>query len=121
MPNDRAVDYDEDSRRTNQLEAVRRTALHALNLANSIVGDFEKKLAIRSTWTPIDKKYQETLSYLHHHEYHRSLDRVQHLIMQRLLELLKANMSGTSTYIQQLWHSAFTNCFPAGYKARTAI
>ncbi|KAH9849711.1 hypothetical protein C2E23DRAFT_736739 [Lenzites betulinus] len=100
---DKAVDYHEDSRRTNQLEAVRRTALHALNLANSVVGDFEKKLAIRTTWTPVDKKYQETLSYLRHREYHRALDRVQHLVMQRLLELSKANMSGTS------------------YKARTAI
>ncbi|KAI0641354.1 hypothetical protein C8Q79DRAFT_919742, partial [Trametes meyenii] len=93
---DRAINYNEDTRHTIAIEAERRAALEGLTLAMGIVGDLEKKLAIDTPWTPANPKYQEALAYLRRREFHRALDRVQQLVMQRLLELSKANMSGTS-------------------------
>ncbi|OSD06272.1 hypothetical protein PYCCODRAFT_1344244, partial [Trametes coccinea BRFM310] len=54
-------------------------------------------------WTPADARYQEVLSRIRHRDFHRALDKVQQLVVQRLLELSKANMSGM------------------GYKMRTSI
>ncbi|EIW62713.1 uncharacterized protein TRAVEDRAFT_112714, partial [Trametes versicolor FP-101664 SS1] len=54
-------------------------------------------------WTPQHPKYQETMRYMRHQEFHNALDRVQQLVAQRLLELTKANMTGM------------------GYKMRTSI
>ena len=59
------------------------------------VSDLEAKLGLTVSWTPRDSKYQETLRYLRKRELHRALDRLQGLVVQRLFELSKANMSGT--------------------------
>ncbi|KAI0671594.1 hypothetical protein C8Q78DRAFT_1019556 [Trametes maxima] len=95
-PCDKEINYAQDARRTIAIEADRRAALEGLTLAMNVVGDLEKKLAVETPWTPADPKYQDTLAYVRHREFHRALDKVQQLVMQRLLELSKANMSGTS-------------------------
>ncbi|KAL6308620.1 hypothetical protein BKA93DRAFT_815267 [Sparassis latifolia] len=102
-PADRAINYAQDARYTLRLETARRTAMHELTVAIAAVGDLEMKLGIDEPWTAEHPKYQETLSYVRHRQFHRALDKVQQLVVQRLLELSKANMAGM------------------GYKLRTSI
>ncbi|KAI0323535.1 hypothetical protein GY45DRAFT_1341373, partial [Cubamyces sp. BRFM 1775] len=87
-------DYNSDARRTRRVEASRCAAFDELTLAIQEVGDLETKLEIDQPWTPSDPRYQEALSRIQYQDFRRALDRVQQLVMQRLLELLKANMSG---------------------------
>ena len=91
-------DYNSDARRTRRIEATRRAAFDELTLAIQAVGDLEIKLEVDQPWTVSHPKYQEALSRIRHREFHRALDKVQQLVMQRLLELSKANMSGMGTY-----------------------
>ncbi|KAI0640945.1 hypothetical protein C8Q79DRAFT_1014781 [Trametes meyenii] len=117
-PCDKEINYAQDARRTIAIEADRRAALEGLTLAMNVVGDLERKLAIETPWTPVDPKYQETLAYVRHREFHRALDRVQQLVMQRLLELSKANMSGTSYKTRtSIWKALKTR----GKAIRTAL
>ncbi|KAI0323448.1 hypothetical protein GY45DRAFT_1349791 [Cubamyces sp. BRFM 1775] len=106
VTNAQEPDYNSDARRTRRIEAARRSAFDELTLAIQAVGDLEVRLEVDNPWTPTHPKYQETLSRIQHREFHRALDRVQQLVMQRLLELSKANMSGMVT---------------TGYKMRTSI
>ncbi|KAI0083021.1 hypothetical protein BDY19DRAFT_873857, partial [Irpex rosettiformis] len=47
-------------------------------------------------WTSQYPQYQETLRYIQAQRFHRALDKVQRLVVQRLLEMTKANASGMS-------------------------
>ncbi|OSD08236.1 hypothetical protein PYCCODRAFT_1441222 [Trametes coccinea BRFM310] len=110
VSNNDDLDYGADARRTRRIEAARRSAFDELALAIQAVGDLEAKLEIDQPWTPAHPRYQETLSRIRHREFHCTLDKVQQLVMQRLFELSKANMSGMAH------HGA-----SAGYKMRTSI
>ena len=94
-PSSVSVNYTEIAQETARLEADRRNALNNLTVAMREVSDLEAKLGLTVSWTPRDSKYQETLRYLRKREFHRALDRLQGLVVQRLFELSKANMSGT--------------------------
>ena len=90
-----SVNYTRIAQETARLEADRRNALNNLTVAMHEVSDLEAKLGLTLSWTPRDSKYQETLRYLRKRDFHRAPDRLQGLVVQRLFELSKANMSGT--------------------------
>jgi len=58
------------------------------------VEDLEGKLNIGQSWTEDDPAYQEAERYLRHRDFHRALDKVQQLVVQRLFEMSKANIAG---------------------------
>ncbi|KAK7676309.1 hypothetical protein QCA50_020726 [Cerrena zonata] len=73
------------------------------------VNDLEAKLGLTVLWTIEHPKYQETLRYLRKREFHRALDRVQALIVQRLFEMSKAGMSGTGYKLRRsIWKALKT-------------
>ncbi len=72
--------------------------MHDMALANRAVADLEIKLDIGEPWTPSHEKYIETLAYFRKRQFHRALDKVQQLVIQRLFELSKANISGMGEY-----------------------
>lgn len=84
-------------RLTRRLERARRAAQEAAYAAIEAVNDLEAKLDIEERWTPQHPKYQDTLSFMRNRDYHRALEQVQRLVVQRLLELSKANMTGMGT------------------------
>lgn len=45
-------------------------------------------------WTETEPAYQAALKYIRQRDYHRALDKLQQLIVQRLFELSKANVIG---------------------------
>jgi hypothetical protein len=55
----------------------------------------EVKMGIATRWQPSDLPYVETVKYMVERKYHRALDHLQKLVIQRLFELNKLNLSGT--------------------------
>ncbi|OCH88551.1 hypothetical protein OBBRIDRAFT_734191 [Obba rivulosa] len=102
-PSHQAVDVRQDIQITRCLENARRAAQEQAATAYQAVGDLEIKLAVEERWMPEHPKYQETLKFMRNRDFHRALEKVQQLVIQRLLEMLKANMTGL------------------GYKMRTSI
>ena len=56
----------------------------------------EVKVGISVCWQPADAQYIETVKYLPQRNYHHALNRLQCLVVQRLFELNKLNLTGTS-------------------------
>lgn len=59
------------------------------------VEDLEQALSIQEQWTQDSPEYQSALERMRTHDFRRALDKLQQLVIQRLLELGKANMAGT--------------------------
>lgn len=55
----------------------------------------EVKMGIETRWQPTDPQYVDTIKYMALRKYHRALDHLQKLVIQRLFELNKLNISGT--------------------------
>ncbi|KAF7977125.1 hypothetical protein HWV62_4742 [Athelia sp. TMB] len=86
--------YGANSRVTARLEADRRAAMDQQLVAIRAVTDLEAKLGlIGARWTHDHPDFVATLEYMRQREYHRALDRIQQLVVQRLFELSKANLS----------------------------
>jgi hypothetical protein len=63
--------------------------------ARAAVHDLELRLAITTCWTPGDEKWIEVSAMLSKRRYQRALNHLQGLIIARMFELAKCNMSGT--------------------------
>ncbi|KAG1877267.1 hypothetical protein F4604DRAFT_1880502 [Suillus subluteus] len=98
-----------DARQTLRLETVQRTAMDELLLSIRSVSDYEEKLGISATWSTDHLEYRAAEAYMHTQDFHRALDKLQQLVVQRLFELSKANMAGTGRVVL------------LSYKLRTAI
>ena len=57
---------------------------------------YEQRLGLREPWLPTSKEYQQVLQYIDTRKFRRALDKLQFLVIQRLLELEKAHSSGLS-------------------------
>lgn len=95
-------DYAADARNTARLEAGRRAAMAQLLVAVQSVESLEAKLQITEPWTENHSEYKATLGYIQQRDYHRVLDKIQRLVVQRLFELSKANVMGMGTSIFQV-------------------
>jgi hypothetical protein len=80
-------------------EAKRHSAFRNFNLALHAVDDLEIKLGITERWTAMNEKYQHALTKLNHQCFIKAVDTLEGLVVQRLFELSKANLSGTGLYI----------------------
>lgn len=116
-----AADREGNGLKTRRLETQRRNATHAMNVAIQAVNDLELKLDVEDTWTPEHPQYQETLRYMRMRRFHRALDTLQRLVVQRLLEMTKANASGMSEYLDISPTPLSTDLVLLGYKLRTSI
>ncbi|KAG2103699.1 uncharacterized protein F5147DRAFT_746665 [Suillus discolor] len=90
-----AINYKQNVRQTSQLEAQCRAALDGLMIHIRAVVDLEERLGIKERWTPQHPEYLSALKRIKSHDFRRALDKLQQLVVQRLLELAKANLSGT--------------------------
>jgi hypothetical protein len=60
--------------------------------------DLERRIGIMQCWTPADPEYQEAFKYLHNCQFIHTVQCLEGLVVQRLFELVKANLAGTGTY-----------------------
>ncbi len=63
----------------------------------SQVISYELMLHVSWRWQPGDREYEETTKYIAMRNYQRALGRLQRLVIQRLFELHKLNVSQTGT------------------------
>lgn len=55
----------------------------------------EQAMGIPRRWSVVDKEYVETLQYINTRKYRKALEHLHKLIIQRLFELHKMNLSFT--------------------------
>ena len=93
-----STQYSEAMSATNKLEKRRRLARERYETAHADVVQMEVLLGIDRRWEPTDPEYLETLKYMNNHKYHRALDKLHRLVVLRLFELHRMNLSGTGMY-----------------------
>jgi hypothetical protein len=85
------------SQSTKQAQAARCAVERRLQIQINIVEDLETCLDIAERWTPGYSDYRETLEYSRRRKFIRAVEDLEGLVVQRLFELSKANLSSTST------------------------
>ncbi|KAL0063013.1 hypothetical protein AAF712_010144 [Marasmius tenuissimus] len=76
------------------LQTRARTALERYKSTLEDLLDFENDNSYYKRWEPTDTEYQETVKAMRGRNYRQALDKLEKLVVQRLLELTKLNMSG---------------------------
>lgn len=89
--------YSQLASATNQREKRRRLARERYHSAQHDVIQMEVRIGIARRWEPTDPEYRETQKYIRERKYHRALDKVHQLVVQRLFELQRMNISGLGT------------------------
>ena len=92
-----------------QVEASHRSAQDQLTIVIRAVADLEMHLLFQEPWAVELPQYKDTIKYIHQHQYHWALDKLEQLVVQQLFELSKVNVLGMGklqpiTYIT--WHIA---------------
>jgi hypothetical protein len=93
-PHDGAQDYAANVRNTARVKASCHSAMDQVLVAIKSAKDLEAKLQISEPWTESHPEYKATVLYLRQWDYHRMLDDIQQLVVQRLFQLSKANIMG---------------------------
>jgi hypothetical protein len=99
--------YATDLSQTRKLETQHHVNAEQLEALRRNVITLEIKLGVQSCWQPSSPEYQETLKYLTLRKYHRALDNLQCLVVQRLFELQKLNVAQTDKYFFVFLYSYF--------------
>ncbi|KAJ3757668.1 hypothetical protein EV360DRAFT_45540 [Lentinula raphanica] len=95
--------YSQGLSQTRKIETDRRVLRERRDKVLFEVLQMEVAMGIPARWQVTDKPYLETLKYINAHKYQKALERLHKLVVMRLLELHKMNLSFT------------------GYKMRTHI
>lgn len=101
--------------------ATYRAAQEKQSLAMSRINDLEDLLNVSERWGPNSPKYLETVKYMGERKFRLALDHLERLVVQRLFELEKTQIAGTSKYPCPLLSCSRTNIRSTGYKMRTHI
>jgi hypothetical protein len=106
------TDYAEVAKATRRIETQRRHALEIQAKAVAAVHDLEGRLDIAARWKPGDEKWESVAVMVRRRRYQRALDHLQGLIISRMFELAKCNMSGTgkSRSVCVGWTSTHGEC-----------
>lgn len=89
--------YASELSQTRKRETERRYAAERRDQILRDVVEMEVRLDIEQRWTPTSTEYREILTYMSTRKYHQALDKLQKLVIQRLFELHKLNLSQTGT------------------------
>ena len=92
-----ATDYCGDTSATRRLECEQRDLKDRIQHLNIELFEMERSMNIHNRWEPGDREYQDTLQYIATRRYQQALGRLQRLVIQRLFELQKMNLSHTGT------------------------
>ncbi|KAK1215201.1 hypothetical protein PQX77_022207 [Marasmius sp. AFHP31] len=76
------------------LQTRARTALDRYKMTLDGLLDFENDHSYFKRWDPTDSEYQQTVVAMRNRNYRQALDKLERLVVQRLLELTKLNISG---------------------------
>ena len=86
--------YNSELLKTCRLESERRyTQEHRDRLLHQVL-ELEAQMGILKLWTPDTPEYVEMARYIRERRYHQALNHLQRLVVQRLFELHRLNLSG---------------------------
>ncbi|KAJ7077509.1 hypothetical protein B0H15DRAFT_955006 [Mycena belliarum] len=88
-------DYEAQAKATRRLEAQQRHAIEGHTKAQLLVNDMELRMSIAVCWLPDSQEWIDAAVMVRRRRYQRALDHLQGLIIARMFELTKMNMSGT--------------------------
>jgi hypothetical protein len=94
-PVDYEFNYGTAASQTRRLETTRRHLSEKRDNVLHEVIEMEVKMGIARRWQPGDQEYLKTMEYIQMHQYYRALDNLKRLVVQRLFELQKLNLSQT--------------------------
>jgi hypothetical protein len=120
VPTENEADYTQAAKATQRIETQRRHALELQVKALAAVHDLEDRLDIAARWMPGDEKWEAVATMVRRRRYQRALDHLQGLIISRMFELAKRNMSGTGNFCSAHDGRALTEN-ETGYKLRKHI
>jgi len=86
--------YSTELSKTRRLESERRHARERQDQLLRQVLELEVQMGIAKRWTPDSPEYTEMARYIHERRYHQALNHLQRLVVQRLFELHRLNLSG---------------------------
>ncbi|TFK60510.1 hypothetical protein BDN72DRAFT_730156, partial [Pluteus cervinus] len=87
-----AFEYEKKARDAARL---RERLRHKIDLQRDAVEESEIFLGIDTRWTPAEPRYQEVAKYIKNSDFIQMVEKVEGLVVQRLLELSKANLAET--------------------------
>lgn len=85
-------------------ETKRRHLLEKRDKALNKVQNLEIKLDVRNRWTPDFPEWDRAAHMVTKREYQRCLDKLEGLVVQRIFEMTKMNMSQTGALTLSLFH-----------------
>ncbi|KAI0060325.1 hypothetical protein BV25DRAFT_1783310, partial [Artomyces pyxidatus] len=89
-------------------ELERKTAQRKLGFALQVSDDLERRLGINERWTPETPEYARVHKYVQRRTFYQAVDELEGLVVQRLFELSKANISGTAYKLRKHISQAIT-------------
>ncbi|KAG0708173.1 hypothetical protein DFH29DRAFT_979487 [Suillus ampliporus] len=92
--------YTNDLSHTRKIETQRRHATEQYDQILHEVTALEVEMGIMRRWEPIDPQYIDTIKFIATRSFHKSLANLQCLVVQRLFELHKLNISKTSYHMR---------------------
>lgn len=101
---------------------IRRRHANATNKRDQkleIVMHYEHQMALDSRWGPDHPEWMKAQSRITNRLFHKAVDDVERLVIMRLLELTKLQMSGLGRALH--YDFAFLTLVFVGYKLRTQI
>lgn len=91
-----------DNDKTRPVETKRRHAIEDRDDLKKEVQVLEMRLGIKTRWTPSSAEWERTKQLVNTAKFQRALDKLEGLIVARLFELTKLNMSRTGAYYLQI-------------------
>jgi hypothetical protein len=89
--------YSSGLSKTRRLETQRRYLTEKHDKILHDVIQMESRMNIARRWQPSDMQYMKTVKYMATRKYQQALDHLHRLVVQRLFELHKVNLSKTGT------------------------
>ncbi|KIY47445.1 hypothetical protein FISHEDRAFT_74649 [Fistulina hepatica ATCC 64428] len=113
--------YDNNTSRTRKAETQRKVAGERRDRILREVVEMEVHMCIPKHWTIDDKEYTDALQYLEECKYRRCLDTLLRLVVQRLFELQRMNLSQLGYKMRQHITRALQSRSKAIRRAVTAL
>ncbi|KAF8144404.1 hypothetical protein K438DRAFT_1992863 [Mycena galopus ATCC 62051] len=105
--------YAEAAKQTRRVEKQRRHAEEVTHKSLAAVQDLEVRLGITTRWVPGSEEWEKAAKMVSSRRYQRALDQLQGLVVARMFELTKVNMSGTDYKLRKHITKALQVCSKA--------
>lgn len=94
-PDNAPSNYAQQAAATRRVETERRHAAEQFDRTLYELTELEVQIGVTTRWTPETPEYCEAVQYLQERKYHRALNKLHRLVVQRIFELHKLNVAQT--------------------------